>query len=533
MGRGQLRLAFAALMLGMLIASLDQMIVSTALPTIVGDLGSLNHIAWISTAYILAASVVALFYGKLGDLIGRKPIYLFCIALFTVGSALSGTASSMDQLIGWRAVQGLGGGGLMIMAQTIIADLVGPRERGRYQGLFGAVFAFATLAGPVLGGVITQHASWRWVFYINVPIGIAAFGLSLTVLPWVRPQPQQDSGQAGRSARPAWRIDYLGNVFAGAAVTCVVLLTSWGGSTYAWRSPVIVSLIAGALAMIAAFVVTERRAADPVLPLRLFRNPTMSLSAVITLMVGFAMFGVIGFLPLFLQVVTGASATRSGLLILPLMVGLFIASAASGQVVTRTGRYKWFPVAGMTLAAAGMAWLTWMIATTSRPAAGLWVAVFSMGLGLGMAMQVVVTAVQNAVPSRDVGVATSTIQFLRQVGGSIGLSLFGAIFASRLVAELYSHVPARFANRIPKNGSIPPAMLKALPVTLRHSVQAAFADSLTRVFLVAVPFLVVALIAALALPDVRLEPRQPREATQPETAGAASEPRSAGLPQSG
>lgn len=527
MSRRQLWLAFAGLMLGLLVSSLDRLIVSTALPTIAGDLGGLNHIAWVITAYVLAQSVVALFYGKLGDLIGRKPVYLFCIAVFTAGSILSGTAHSLGELIAWRAVQGLGGGGLNILALTIVADLVGPRERGRYQGMYGSVSAFATLAGPVIGGLITEHASWRWVFYVNIPIAVVAFALSLVLLPRVSPYPRRDAGAlppdarrppgAAPPRRPRISIDYAGNVLIGATVTCLVLFTTWGGSSYAWSSPLVVTLGVAAIGLLAAFLWWERRAGEPVLPLRLFRDSTFNIAVFITFMIYFAIFGVTGFMPLFLQVVNGASATGSGLLLVPLMTGLLAGSFASGQLVTRLGRYKWFPVAGMALAVTGMFGLSSMTVATPRPEIAAWLV--ALGLGIGLSMQVVVIAVQNTAPRENLGVATSFIQFLRQIGGSVGLSVFGAIFASRLAVELSKHVPARYASRVPANGSIHPSFLAGMPAPLRHGLQVAYATSLTTDFLVAAPFLVAAFALAIAMKDLPLTRRRQRSPAAQKIAG--------------
>jgi EmrB/QacA subfamily drug resistance transporter len=334
----QILFIFSGLILGMLLAALDQTIVATALPTIVGELGGLEHLSWVVTAYLLAATVSTPLYGKLGDLYGRKRIFQLAIVVFLVGSVLAGMSRSMAELIGFRALQGLGGGGLMVIAQAIIADVVTPRERGRYQGYFGAVFGGAMVAGPLAGGFFTDHFTWRWVFYINLPLGLAALAVTSVAL-------------RGRSATVRHQVDYLGASLLAGAVTCLVLLATWGGSQYPWSSPLIIGLGVAAVALLAVFVPVERRAAEPVVPLELFRNPTFGVASAVSLIIGFAMFGVISFLPLFLQLVGGASATNSGLLLLPLMLGLLSASMASGQVITRTGRYKAFPVLGTAVAA--------------------------------------------------------------------------------------------------------------------------------------------------------------------------------------
>ncbi|WP_370326217.1 MDR family MFS transporter [Euzebya sp.] len=482
-------LIFTGLILAMLLAVLDQTIVATALPTIVDDLGGLNHLSWVVTAYLLGSTVSTPLYGKLGDQFGRKRIFLGAIVVFLIGSLLSGTAGSMGSLIAWRAVQGVGGGGLMVLAQAIIADVVSPRERARYQGYFGAMFGGASVAGPLIGGFFTDNLSWRWVFYVNLPLGIVALVVSAMTLPSVR-------------SRISPRIDYLGFALLGSAVTCIVLLTTWGGSEYAWGSPTIVGLGVAAVLLIAALLVVESRVPEPVLPLRLFRNRTFDVASGVGFVVGIGMFGVISFLPLFMQVVNGASATSSGLQLLPLMGGMVVSSVASGQVIARTGRYRRFPLAGTAIASVGMYLLSTMGPATSAVTVSVYMAV--VGVGLGLVMQVVVLAVQSAVPARDMGVATANVNFFRSVGGSFGVAVFGALFNANLGGQLAERLPADVAARLGDASGSTTAALAALPEELQTAYVAGVAEALTGVFAVAVPVVVVSVLVAWFLPDVEL-----------------------------
>ncbi|MGE4031659.1 MAG: DHA2 family efflux MFS transporter permease subunit [Thermoleophilia bacterium] len=419
-GGGRVRVVIGALLLVMLLAALDQTIVATALPTIVEDLGGLEHISWVVTAYLLAQTVVTPLYGKLGDLYGRRVILQAAVVIFLVGSILCGLAQGMTQLIVFRAIQGLGGGGLMVGAQAAIGDIVSPRERGRYVGLFGAVFGAASVAGPLLGGFLTSSWDWRWIFFINVPLGLAA----LIVLAVALPAPLD---------RTRHRIDYMGTVLLAVALSAVVLLTTLGGESYAWGSAPIVALGVVTVASTVLFVVVERRAAEPVLAPRLFRNPVFVTTGAVGFVIGFAMFGAITYLPLFQQVVKGQSPTESGLHLLPLMGGLLIASIATGQAITRTGRYRWYPIVGTALATVGLLLLSRLEADTPDLVMGLYMAV--LGVGLGLTMQVLVLAVQNAVPYEDLGVATSGATLFRSIGGSLGTALLGAVFAARLTSD--------------------------------------------------------------------------------------------------
>src|SRR5690348_10511598 len=422
-----LKPVFAALMLGMLLAALDQTIVSTALPTIVGDLGGVSHLSWVVTSYLLASTISTPLYGKLGDMYGRKGWFQFAIVIFLAGSALSGASQSMTELVLFRALQGLGAGGLMVGAQAIIGDLVPPRDRGRYMGLMGSVFAFASVVGPLLGGFFVDALSWRWVFYVNLPIGVVALVVTATRLHL----PPRERSQH--------RVDYLGSALLAAGATSLILLTTWGGNQYAWNSATIIGLGIAGVTLLVLFVFQERRAREPVIPLTLFRSGPFSVVSGVSFLVGLAMFGALTFLPLFLQVVDGASPTGSGLLMLPLMAGLLTASILSGRLITRIGRYKVFPVVGAAIITVGMYLLSLLHVDTTRVTSSLYMLV--IGVGIGTVMPVLVLVAQNAAPPRDMGAATSTATFFRSIGGSAGVAVFGAIFAARLGTEIAKLVP--------------------------------------------------------------------------------------------
>jgi len=451
-------------MLVMLLASLDQTIVSTALPTIVGEFGGLAHLSWIVTAYLLATTVVTPIYGKLGDLFGRKIVLQAAILVFLLGSALCGLSRSMTQLIGFRALQGLGGGGLIVTTMAVIGDIITPRERGRYQGIFGGVWGLSTVLGPLIGGFFVEHLSWRWIFYVNLPLGF----LAVAVIGAIFTPP-------GTRRRPA--IDLAGAALLAAALTGLILFTSLGGNTFAWNSAPIAGMVAITVAGTLGFILVERLATEPILPLRLFQNRIVAVSCAVGFVVGLAMFGSVTYMPVYLQVVTGVSPLRAGLQLTPMMAGMLVTSIATGRTISRIGRYRLFPIIGTAISTVGLGLLATLGAASSPWTASGYMLV--LGLGLGMVMQVLVLAAQNAVEFRDLGVATSGTTLFRSIGGAVGVAVFGAIFAAGIAVQLAGRMP----SGTPLPGAIGPAAIAALPPALRTLYRDAFTAALHPVFL--------------------------------------------------
>ncbi|WIX91193.1 MDR family MFS transporter [Amycolatopsis sp. DG1A-15b] len=486
LSRGRVNAVFGAVLLGMLLAALDQTIVGTALPTIVGDLGGAGHLSWVVTSYLLAETIMTVVVGKLGDLFGRKPMFQLSVIVFGVGSFCAGFADSLVWLIVWRAVQGLGGGGLMVTSTALIADVVPLRERGKYQGVLGSVFGVVTVAGPMLGGFFVDHLSWRWAFYVNIPLVVVVLVVASSAMP-----------NARAAVKPV--IDYLGILLIGLAATGLTLVTSWGGTQYAWGSPVIVGMAFGSVVLLAAFVFAELRAKEPMLPMRLFRNPVFTVGGIMSFVVGFAMLGALSYLPTYMQYVQGTSATTSGVRLLPMVLALLVASIAAGNAVSRTGRYKIFPLVGAAGMTIGLYLLSRLDTDTGFWEASAYMAV--LGLGIGLGMQVLTIAVQNTVDYADLGVATSGVTFLRSIGSSFGAAIFGTVYANQLT-------PALAALPVPP-GVDPralqvPTALHALPEPVSAPVIQAYSDSLHVVFLAAAPVGLVAFALAFFLKEIPL-----------------------------
>ncbi|WP_435132769.1 MDR family MFS transporter [Actinacidiphila sp. bgisy144] len=491
------RVVMAGLLIAMLLAMLDNMIVGTAMPTIVGELGGLNHLSWVVTAYTLATAASTPIWGKLGDLYGRKGIFLTSIVLFLIGSALSGMSQSMDQLIAFRAVQGLGAGGLMVGVMAIMGDLIPPRERGKYQGMIAGVMAVAMIGGPLVGGSITDNWGWRWSFYINLPIGAVALAVVTVVLHL----PKRKPGAA--------RIDYLGAALLTVAITSLVLLTTWGGTQYAWGSGQILGLLVLGVVTLAGFLYTETRAAEPVLPLRIFRSRNFTLISVIGFLVGFTMFGAMTFLPLYQQTVQGASATNSGLLLLPMLLAMMAVSMVAGRLTTSTGRYKVFPIVGGVLITIGLYLLSTMGVDTSRTVSGVYMAV--LGAGMGCIMQITMLVAQNSVDMRDMGVGSSSATLFRTIGGSFGVSLFGALFSHRVQDVMASRLGGKGAAALGGGAQLDPKAVARLSATVKDGYFHAVSAGTHQVFLWGTVVSVIGFVAALFVVETPLRGAGPKE----------------------
>jgi EmrB/QacA subfamily drug resistance transporter len=486
----RLRLVLGALMLTMLLAALDQTIVSTALPTITSDLGGLSELSWVVTAYLLASTASAPIWGKLSDLYGRKPMLQWAIVIFLIGSVLAGASASMWQLITTRALQGLGGGGLMVLVMAVIGDVIAPRDRGRYMGLFGAVFGLASIIGPLLGGFFTEQLSWRWIFYINIPLGLAALAVVGTTLHVT-------------VTRREHSIDWLGAALMVGGVVSLLLVTVWGGVRYPWGSATIIGLGLLGVALLVGFVLQERRAPEPMVPLDLFAGSIFRVTSAIGFVVGFAMFGTIVFLSMYMQVVHGSSPTVAGLQLLPLMFGLILTSILSGRLISRTGHYRVFPIVGTAFATVGL--LLFSRLGVDTPYWQIAIAALILGIGLGNVMQVLVLAVQNSVDMRQLGAATSTSTFFRSIGGSFGTAVFGAVLSSRLLHEMAKVLPPDVMSQV-GSGNVTNSIgsISALPPQLQSLVHLAFNNAIDATFLLAVPVMALAFVLSLFLKEVPL-----------------------------
>ncbi|MFP3463942.1 MDR family MFS transporter [Leifsonia sp. SIMBA_070] len=480
-------LVFAGLLVAMLLASLDQTIFSTALPTIVGELHGVNHMLWVTTAYLVASTIMMPIYGKLGDLIGRKGLFIGALVAFVVGSVIGGLAQDMTWLIISRATQGIGGGGLMILSQAIIADVVPVRERSKYMGVMGAVFGISSVAGPLLGGWFTEGVGWRWAFWMNIPLGLIAIALAVLFLKIPR-----------RRARV--RFDIWGTITMAVAVTSIILVASWGGTQYEWGSSMIITLIVVAVIASAAFVLAEHKAAEPIIPLSLFRSRNFVLATITGLFIGVAMFGALAYLPTYLQIVAGVNATVSGLLLIPMIVGLMATALLTGQLASRTGRYKWMPIASMVVIATALLLLSTL--TVSTP---LWVLLgylFLLGAGIGLCMQILILIVQNSFPDSLVGTATASNNFFREIGASLGGAVVGALFTSRLTSILSERLPG--GGGVADRNSLTPAAINALPEGVRSLIEGAYNDALTPVFAMLIPMVLVGLVLAVFIKEAPL-----------------------------
>jgi EmrB/QacA subfamily drug resistance transporter len=499
--RRSILLVFAGLMLTMLLASLDQTIFSTALPTIVGELNGVNLMLWVITIYILASTIMLPIYGKLGDLMGRKGLFITAISIFILGSIIGGFAQDMTWLIIGRGVQGLGGGGLMLLSQAIIADVVPARERGRYMGIMGGVFALSSVAGPLLGGWFTDGIGWRWGLWMNIPLGVLAIVSAVFFL------------RLPAHRRKRARVDVAGMALLGITSTLLVLVSTWGGTKYDWNSPQILGMGAGTLAAAAAFIWVEHNAEHPIMSLHLFKDRNFNLTTAAGLITGIAMFGTLAYLPTFLQMVTGANATQAGFLMIPMMAGLLVTSIVSGQLVSRTGRYKWLPITGMFIVAGALVLLSTM--TAAMPVWVICAYLAIMGIGLGTCMQILVLIVQNQFPNSEVGMATASNNYFRQIGASLGSAVVGSLFAHRLAQLLTERLSDAGAHASGGINSLTPAIVRRLPEQLRGTVVGAYNDALTPIFLFMVPLLLLAAILLFFIKEIPLATTIDREPAEP------------------
>ncbi|MBB2976173.1 EmrB/QacA subfamily drug resistance transporter [Microbacterium endophyticum] len=480
---------FAGLLVAMFLASLDQTIFSTALPTIVGELNGVDHMLWVTTAYLVAATIMMPIYGKMGDLLGRKNIFIAALTLFLVGSVVGGLAQDMTWLIIGRAIQGLGGGGLMILSQAIIADVVPVRERSKYMGVMGAVFGLSSIAGPLLGGWFTESIGWRWAFWINIPLALLAIVFAVVFLKLPR-------------HKVAVKLDVWGILTMAVAVTSIILVTSWGGTQYEWNSPQILALIALAVVSAAAFVLAEHKAAEPIIPLKIFRSRNFVLATAAGLVIGVAMFGALSYLPTYLQMVTGVNATVSGFMLIPMIVGLIVSVTGTGQIASRTGRYKWMPLASMAVIGTALSLMSTL--TIDTPIPQLLAYLFVFGLGIGLGMQILILIVQNSFPNRDVGTATASNNFFREIGASVGGAVVGALFSSRLSTLITDRMSAAGDGTAIDTNSLTPAAVNAMPEAVRDIIVSAYNDALTPVFLMLVPMVVIGFVILLFVKEVPL-----------------------------
>ncbi len=484
---------FAGLLVAMLLASLDQTILSTALPTIVGELDGVDHMLWVTTAYLVAATIMMPVYGKLGDLLGRKGLFIGALLLFLAGSVIGGLAQDMTWLIVGRAVQGLGGGGLMILSQAIIADVVPVRERSTYMGVIGGVFGISSIAGPLLGGWFTEGVGWRWAFWINLPLGLVAVGLAVAFLTLP-------------ARRVAVRFDLWGTVTMAVAVTAIILVASWGGTEYEWGSVTMNLLISVAVVFSVLFVLAERRAAEPIIPLSLFRSRNFVLATSVGLFIGIAMFGALAYLPTYLQIVTGTNATVSGFMMIPMVLGLMTSAITTGQLASRTGRYKWMPVASMIVVGTALALMSTL--TVDTPLWILLAYLFLLGAGIGLAMQILILVVQNSFPDSHVGTATAANNFFREIGASLGGAIVGALFTARLTDLLTDRLPAGTTG---DTNSFTPAVINALPHAVHDLITGAYNEALTPVFAMLIPMVAAGLVLAMFIKEVPLRAALDRE----------------------